>query len=252
MFGREVLGHSLPILSKLLEDKTTALCNQLQQMFSSSEGQSIMKISDSKVLESIFEDIHWILLISTHVLANESEGEQNLIPQCVVLYSQQQTSDLEVSMKLLASPAQTISEIPNAENLSDHVVRLVAAVFRLCEMERNAIDAKLGKFLSPEVSSSLIFFLRVWSDSYVWTSLEYYSDMSEVLKQAFGEETPGGVWTINFILNKIVHNIQNFSFENDVLDDTMDLFVRLVKNVKKYVKKINLLFELFIIYLNFF
>lgn len=238
MFGREVLGHSLPILAKLLEDKTAALCNQLQQMFSSNGGQSIMKISDSKILENIFEDIHWILLISTHVLANETEGEQNLIPQCVILYSQQQASDLEVSMKLLASPAQTISEIPNAENMSDHVVRLVAAVFRLCEIERKAIDAKLGKFLSPEVSSSLIFFLRVWSDSYVWTSLEYYSDMSEVLKQAFGEETPGGVWTINFILNKIVHNIQNFSsaFENDVLDDTMDLFVGLVKNAKKFVE----------------
>lgn len=232
MFGREVLDHSLPILAKLLEDKTAALCNQLQRMFSNAAPAS-MKISDSNYLESLFEDIHWTILISTYVVANDSDGEQNLIPAEITLYSKQQTSDITTSLKLLASPSQSIAEIPNAETSSDHVIRLVAAVFRLCEIEKSAIDAKLGQFLSPEVSSSLIWFLKIWSDSYVLPPLECYSEVSESLKQAFGQDTPGGVWTMNFILNKICHNVRNFSSEPSIIEDTIDLFVGLVKNKNK-------------------
>lgn len=234
MFGREVLGHSLPILSKLLEDKTTILCGQLQKMFSSTNsGTEKMTISDSCILENVFEDIHWILLISIYVIANDSEGEQNLIPSEVTSYSMQQTCDITTSLKLLASPGQSITDIPNAEQSSDHIIRLISAIFRLCEIEKNAIDAKLNSFLSPEVSSSLMWFLKMWSDAYLLPSLVYYNEVSEVLKQAFGKDTPGGIWTMNFILNKICHNVQNFSSEPSVIEDTIDLFFRLVKNKNK-------------------
>lgn len=232
MFGREVLGHSVPILAKILEDRTSRLCSHLQQMFSNN-GPSTMKISDSTILEHIFEDIHWTILIAMHVIANDTDGEQNLIPKDVIYYSSGQNSDLEVSMKLLASPSMSISEFPNAETSADHVIRLVAAIFRLCEIERNAIDAKMGHFLSPEVSSSLLYFIKVWTDSYVWPRCQYYTDMSEALKQAFGEDTPGGIWTINFILNKIIHNVQHFTSEPTVIEDTINVFLILVKNFKR-------------------
>lgn len=45
--------------------------------------------------------------------------------------------------------------------------RLIAAVFRLCEVENQAVDAKLVDFLSPQVGSTVMWFLERWSDAYV-------------------------------------------------------------------------------------
>lgn len=63
------------------------------------------------------------------------------------------TVDLTTSLKVLASPSQCITQIPNAENVCDGIIRLVAAVFRLCEIENKAIEYKLKLYLSTEVTS---------------------------------------------------------------------------------------------------
>lgn len=57
--GRQVPGHSLPLLCKLLEERTGRLHGQLQRM-----SQQAMHISDSNILNNLSEDIHWLVLIS--------------------------------------------------------------------------------------------------------------------------------------------------------------------------------------------
>ena len=56
--GREAPAHSLPILSKLIENRLSRLHGQIQRLISQGE-----KFID-KVLSDLYEDIHWLLLIA--------------------------------------------------------------------------------------------------------------------------------------------------------------------------------------------
>lgn len=48
-------------------------------------------------------------------------------------------------------------------------------------MERKTINAKLAQFLSPEVGASILWFLRVWSLSYLLPNETYYAEVDEFL-----------------------------------------------------------------------
>ena len=52
--------------------------------------------------------------------------------------------------------------------------RLISAVFRLCEVEKNAASAKLVDALSPQVTSSTMWFLQRWLRSYLLPDENYY------------------------------------------------------------------------------
>lgn len=233
-FGRESPGHSLTILSKLLEEKTRQLHQHLMQATQCNDHSNMMVV---RSLGSVFEDIHWLLLIAGHVITMESVGEQSIIPSEIMHYSVEQLAagsvDVTNSLKVLASPGQCITQIPNAENVCDGIIRLVAAVFRLCEIENKAIEYKLKLYLSTEVTSDIMWFLTVWAEPYLFMLTEYYSSLSESLRMAFGLDTPGGNWTLNFILNKICVNVTNFAGETEIVDDSVALFVSLVKRKHK-------------------
>ena len=55
--------------------------------------------------------------------------------------------------------------------------RLISAVFRLCEVEKNAATAKLVDALSPQVTSSMMWFLRRWLKSYLLPDENYYVEV---------------------------------------------------------------------------
>lgn len=113
-----------------------------------------------------------------------SLGEQPLIPSEIMHCSKQQMlhgqTDLTASLKVLAL------ETPIAENTCDHVLRLTAAVFRLCDIETKAMEANMKSVLSPEVTSNLMWFLQMWAESYLLYLSEYYSDVSVVNQLAIG------------------------------------------------------------------
>lgn len=147
--ARENPGHSLTILSKLLEEKTRQLHVQFQAMYTNGNQ---LNMSITKAMEILFEDIHWLLLIACHVVSMESSGEQPMIPSEIMQYSIEQlanaTVDITTSLKVLAAPNQCITQTPNAENVCDPLIRLITAVFRLCDIENNAIEYKMKDFLS--------------------------------------------------------------------------------------------------------
>ena len=85
-FGRLNLEHSLKCLASLLEEKVQKLydhlsCLQPNSSFNSNCGSS---------LGLLFEDIHWILLISANVILMESQGETPMIPKEINEYSIEQ------------------------------------------------------------------------------------------------------------------------------------------------------------------
>lgn len=179
-FGREVPRHSLPLLAKLLEDKIRRLRGQLLRIHSNGGGGA--DGGDTKLLDALYEDIHWLLLITGHVLCKDYEGEEPLMSSEILAYCVEQaeagSTDMNTSLKLLASPTQCISEFPNAEHSTDQVIRLVSAVFRLCEIEKNAIAANMAAFMSPEVSSTVMWFLKFWAEGYLLPPANYYSKVS--------------------------------------------------------------------------
>uniref|UniRef100_A0A182N2V3 Exportin-4 n=1 Tax=Anopheles dirus TaxID=7168 RepID=A0A182N2V3_9DIPT len=227
-FGRQILQHALGLLAKLLEDRTRKLGTHLHMLHASKS----LSISDGMNLENLFEDIHWLLLISGHVMALESVGETPLIPEPILALSKRQVesgaTDVTNSLKLLAAPNQDIQELPNAEANVDPVVRLMAAGFRLCELEKTAIEVRMYQFLSPELSATTMWFLRHWCGTYVMSA--YEPSASHIFANAFGVGTAGALWVINYLLNKICLNAQHLRAEPAVMEETIELLLALQRN----------------------
>lgn len=179
--GREIPGHSLSLLAKLLEDKIRRLRGHLLRIHSNGGGGGTPD-GGMKVMDAVYEDIHWLLLISGHLLCKDYEGEEPLMSSEILSYcvekSDAGSTDMNTSLRLLASPTQCISEFPNAEDTTDPVIRLISAVFRLCEIEKNAVAANMVAFMSPEVSSSVMWFLKFWAEGYLMPPANYYQKVS--------------------------------------------------------------------------
>lgn len=175
IFGRIIPDHSLTILHGLLEERTQKLNNHLTQM-----RVQTMTLADSNVLDNIFEDIHWLVLISGHIICMDSDGETPLILSEIMQYSISQMNSGEINvddtLKCLAS-LQDNNAVGNFPR-SDKVVKLTCAILRLCSIETVAAEANLGHFMSPEVGCTLMWFLNRWSLSYLLPNETYYAEVS--------------------------------------------------------------------------
>uniref|UniRef100_A0A146LH98 Exportin-4 n=1 Tax=Lygus hesperus TaxID=30085 RepID=A0A146LH98_LYGHE len=223
VLGRQVPSHAVPLLGKLLEMRIATLHSNLERIHCNS-----FNISDSNILGCLFEDLHWLLLIAGHVIAMESEGESAMVPSEIMQFSIHQQANIENSLKVLASPMNPNSVDSEVIESADHVVRLIASVFKLCEIEKKVVDANLSHLLSPLVSATLTWFLRHWSLSYLLPNDSYYADFSTSLKSAFGVNSEGALWTINFILSKVESNLRAFTSEPTIIDGSVQLLVALV------------------------
>ena len=62
----------------------------------------------------------------------------------------------------------------------------MSAVLRLCETESQALSTNLGPLLSPEVSKTLMWFLRRFCLSYLLPNESFYSEVSFLIKIYIG------------------------------------------------------------------
>ncbi|KAG4069052.1 hypothetical protein HA402_008363 [Bradysia odoriphaga] len=104
--GREEPSHALPILCKLLEEKTRCLQAHLERVYTNAVN---LNVDSSEGVEQLYDDILWIILVSAHVMSMESVGEQPIIPSEIMHSSKQQMlngqTDLTASLKVLALEA---------------------------------------------------------------------------------------------------------------------------------------------------
>ncbi|XP_017771460.1 PREDICTED: exportin-4-like isoform X2 [Nicrophorus vespilloides] len=237
LFGRIVPDQALPILYKLLEDRTNKLRSHLHTMQSQA-----MSINDSVTLDNIFEDIHWTVLIAGHTLCMDSDGETPTIPSDLMRYSMDMNAkgltNLDESLKVMAS-VQQLGNDAECSPLCDHAVRIFADVLKLCAIESSAAEVKLGHFMSPEVSCTLMWFLKRWSLSYLLPTESFYQEISPVLIGALGKDTEGANFVMNFVLAKIQSNICYYNSEPILLRDTVELFSDVVgiKSKSLYIVK---------------
>lgn len=88
--GRVAPGHSLILLSHLLESRA----NKLQQEFNQlvSQPKAMMNLVSNSAMHHLYEDLHWLVLLAGHVLCMESDGETALVPSEIMRYSMEQVS----------------------------------------------------------------------------------------------------------------------------------------------------------------
>uniref|UniRef100_A0A8C9WSW8 Exportin-4 n=1 Tax=Scleropages formosus TaxID=113540 RepID=A0A8C9WSW8_SCLFO len=230
MLGRIAADHCIPLLTSLLEDRVTRLHGQLQRHQQHLLAESGPESLDRKVLDDLYEDIHWLILVTGYLLADDPQGETPLIPSEVMEYSIKNSSEVDINttLQILGSPGEKASSIPGC-NRTDSVIRLLSAVLRTSEVESRATRASLTGLLSPQMGKDIMWFLRRWAKTYLLVDDKLYSQISIPLSTAFGADTEGAQWIVGYLLEKVINNLSVWSSEPDLANDTVELLVTLVE-----------------------
>lgn len=230
MLGRIAADHSIPLLTSLLEDRVTRLHGQLQrhqqQLLASPGPESV----DRKVLDDLYEDIHWLILVTGYLLADDPQSETPLIPSEVMEYSISHSTEVDINttLQILGSPGEKACSIPGC-NRTDSVIRLLSAVLRTSEVESRATRASLTELLSPQMGKDIVWFLKRWAKTYLLVDEKLYSQISIPLSMAFGADTEGAQWIVGYLLEKVINNLSVWSSEPELANDTVELLVTLVE-----------------------
>ncbi|XP_048350674.1 exportin-4 isoform X2 [Sphaerodactylus townsendi] len=230
MLGRIAAEHCIPLLTSLLEDRVTLLHGQLQrhqQQLIASPGSGSV---DNKVLDDLYEDIHWLILVTGYLLANDTQGETPLIPPEIMEYSIKHSTEVDINttLQILGSPGEKASSIPGY-NRTDSVIRLLSAILRVSEVESRAIRANLTHLLSPQMGKDIVWFLKRWAKTYLLVDEKLYDQISLPFNTAFGADTEGSQWIVGYLLEKVISNLAVWSSEQDLANDTVQLLVTLVE-----------------------
>ncbi|KAG5204194.1 hypothetical protein JEQ12_002170 [Ovis aries] len=231
MLGRIAAEHCIPLLTSLLEERVTRLHGQLQrqqqqQLLASPTSGS----ADSKTLDDLYEDIHWLILVTGYLLADDTQGETPLIPPEIMEYSIKHSSEVDINttLQILGSPGEKASSIPGY-NRTDSVIRLLSAILRVSEVESRAIRADLTHLLSPQMGKDIVWFLKRWAKTYLLVDEKLYDQISVPFSTAFGADTEGSQWIVGYLLQKVLSNLSVCSSEQGLADDTVQLLVTLVE-----------------------
>uniref|UniRef100_A0A8C7X9G8 Exportin-4 n=1 Tax=Oryzias sinensis TaxID=183150 RepID=A0A8C7X9G8_9TELE len=124
MLGRVAADHCIPLLTSLLEDRVNRLHGQLQRTQQHLMASSDLGSVDRKVLDDLYEDIHWLILVSGYLLADDPQGETPLIPSEVMEFSIKHSTEVDINttLQILGSPGEKASSIPGF-NRTDSVIR---------------------------------------------------------------------------------------------------------------------------------
>ncbi|XP_057709108.1 exportin-4 [Corythoichthys intestinalis] len=229
--GRVASDHCIPLLTSLLEERVTRLHGQLQRT-----QQHLMSLSDPtsvdhKVLDDLYEDIHWLILVSGYLLADDPQGETPMIPPEVMEFSVKRSTevDMNTTLQILGSPGERASSIPGCDR-TDSVIRLLSAVLRTSEVESRASRASLTQLLSPQMGKDVVWFLRRWARTYLLMDEKLYQQVSVPFSTAFGSDTEGAQWIVGYLLEKVITNLSVWSSETELANDTVELLVTLVEH----------------------
>ncbi|XP_028157129.1 exportin-4-like isoform X1 [Ostrinia furnacalis] len=189
--ARKAPAHCCHVLFTLLQDRSKRLEGQLQLMH-----MGKLPVSNGEQLVSLFEDLHWILMITGHFLAIDcTEGETVMIPPEIISYSIRENANVDASLRYL------VGESHSTENV-DPVLKLMGEILRISAWECAALEAGLGTVFSPELSATISWLLKIWSNSYLMPQTSVYSEMSPILECAFGRSSRGVSWVVSRLASR--------------------------------------------------
>ena len=169
--SRVCLGHVMPLLTTSIHQCLTE-CSQLLQIFISNLSSLSQYIHK---LEHLYDDLHWLFLISTYVLADVVQGETPCIPQEVMAYSiaiQESYSNVfEMHSVVLENYDDTILQV-------DPVVALILSLYHWCVLEKGFVDAGLKDIVSPQLCETVIWALETVLCPYLMMKEANYPQVS--------------------------------------------------------------------------
>eukprot|EP00051_Salpingoeca_urceolata_P010723 m.131778 g.131778 ORF g.131778 m.131778 type:complete len:1080 (+) comp16828_c0_seq1:339-3578(+) len=159
--------------------------------------------SDQAEVYVLFEEFHWLVLISGHVLADRALGETPVIP----------ASLMQLSM---AAP-------PTA----DPVVKLGETLVRFVNDEAAALSSNPQAIaaMSPQVSATLLWFVRRWARTYLLPDEKNYSMLSPSIVQAFGQDTEGASMLVQALARQALSAMLAWRSEPTVVEEAARLLL---------------------------
>lgn len=91
----------------------------------------------------------------------------------------------------------------------------------------------LAHLLSPELGSTIVWWLRRFALTYMLPNENLYVELSPTFSAAFGRDSEGANWIISFLLNKIESNIRTQTAEPGLMNETLKLLMALVDTREK-------------------
>lgn len=157
------LGHSLPLLISLLEQCTT----ECLQLLSAIQQDHQVLCNAQNNLDSLYEDLHWLTLISCFTLCNATDD----IPLKIMAHSISlqkgclpEMANLDIRRLVFQDGGETV----DLRTLKlDPVVALVVLVCRLCVMENMFVESRLLEVLSPQLCETVLWCLSEIVQPYI-------------------------------------------------------------------------------------
>ncbi|KAF9106574.1 Exportin-4 [Mortierella sp. GBA35] len=143
----------------------------------------------------IYEHLHWLIVITGYVFADNNIGETALVPE-------------------------TLNELSKTQPLAqDQLVNIFSNLMSL--LDSVSLDSHSAQAIScsPQVALSLFWFLERWVKTYLFASPENYAALSPNLLQAYGEASQGGKGgdILEFLIAKLRINFIMWNADPDVL-----------------------------------
>lgn len=207
--SRRAAAHCTRVLYTLLEDRNKRLANHLQIMH-----MRKMQVSDGEQLISLFEDLHWILMITGHFLCVDSDGETAVAPAEILQHSNACDANVDASLRALVGETAPDDSV-------DPIVRLLAAILRLSDAEGAALEAGLGSVFSPELSATMSWLLRKWSSSYLMPIAR--EGVSRVLDSAWGGGSDGACWVGARLVARVRSTLRHSATEPAAARESLSL-----------------------------
>ena len=174
--SRTIAEHSIPLLAGLLE-QCTSECAHIHEMICRDK-RTLFTCQNN--LDSLYEDLHWLVLIAGYTLCDIVRGEDVLIPVHLMRHSiarqpHVQVTDLDVRSLILQEGGGDVVDLSSAH--MDPVVMLILSIFRLCVLEKRFISRGLLDVLSPQVCETTAWCLSCVAEPYLMLCEESYDQV---------------------------------------------------------------------------
>ncbi|KAJ9478923.1 Cell cycle checkpoint protein rad17 [Pseudozyma hubeiensis] len=134
-----------------------------------------------------WEQIHWLILIAGHVLADDARGETPEIP----------------------------SEIANSAEPDDPAVALIMQLGMQLLQHLSAFGSASVEASSPQVTETLLWFTGRWTSSYLLIDQRSGFATNAAIQHAFSDQA--GQHVLTFLLQRLSENLHLWMSDSDVL-----------------------------------
>ena len=156
-----------------------------------------------RYLNNIFEDIHWLLLISGFIIIDLDNDAECRIPGEIMNYSIRISAlvDLNLTRNLFKEKLNSITitevDLSYCDPICSLVIlkyilflfnlfllsSLIYVMLQLCELETQMHPIKMIQYMSPQVAATLMWFLKEFSRSYLFMKENNYQEVNTILSR---------------------------------------------------------------------